>query len=49
MAGATKLTDSQRTAMIAHHEKMARAYRQYGQTDNAESAERLASELRVAE
>lgn len=41
------MTTSQRAATIWHHEKMARAFDSCGQEENAQSARRLAEELKA--
>ena len=45
MMADTKMTDAQRGAMIAFHEKMARAYTSVGKTKDAEAAQKRADSL----
>lgn len=42
-----KPTESQRQALLAHHEKAARAFEMYGQTENAEMARKAAEAMRM--
>lgn len=45
-SGAGTMTDTQRTSMIFHHEKMARAFETVGKHDEAATARKMADDLR---